>query len=594
MGLTQKQKEAVEAIPGHYVILAGPGCGKTHTITEKIMYIFKKEIIPEPYGVLAITFTDSAARIMRGRLRKKGFEKWDRIWVGTFHAFGRYILSCYGSEIGIREDFEIIEPEKRDKILEQLIIKHKPDFFLSDLRNYFDFLKRKGVYKDNEGVKIVSDARDAYFEYNDILRNHNLLDFGDLVALTVKLLNSSDFVKRLYTRFFRYVLVDEFQDTDGQQLEMIKIFAENAIGSTIVGDDDQSIFGWRGALRRNVHTIKELLGSTEIVLGQNFRSDKVIVEAAEKIIGADPDRLKKNIKAVSEKRGNLYFCKFDTPVDEAKTVVGWIKDLNQKNKVEDLGEISIIARTHLRSKWAIEEMDKNDIPWFDRSRLNFQDSWETTLALSVIQLASNPNSSHFLYHVLSAVEDGGLAYRLGDTDALDIAKQIRDKLKSVDKMELNLDQIDKIFEIAGIKEIIEDASPGESITKQKIKNLDQMKNDIIEEAKRNKIDLIKAVDRFLCHNAVQVISGHQSKGCEFDYVFFIGLEDNTLPDYRSHGNDDKLAEERRIFYVGLTRARKASYLTCVKKLPIRNDWIIQTKPSRFIGHIPTEYFSEIT
>jgi DNA helicase-2/ATP-dependent DNA helicase PcrA len=594
MGLTKKQKEAVEAIPGHFVILAGPGCGKTHTITEKIMYIFKKEIIPEPYGILAVTFTDSAARIMRSRLRKKGFDKWDRIWVGTFHAFGRYVLSCYGGEIGIREDFEVADPEKRNEILKKLIVKYKPDFSLSDLGNYFDFLKRKGVYKDDEGVKIVSDARDAYIEYNDILRKSNLLDFGDLVALTVKLLNSSDFVKRLYARFFRYVLVDEFQDTDGQQLEMIKILAENAIGSTIVGDDDQSIFGWRGALRRNVHKIKDLLGSTEIVLGENFRSDMVIVEAAEKVIGEDPDRLKKSIKAVSEKRGNLYFCKFDTPIDEANKVVEWIKDLNQKSKVEDLGEISIIARTHFRSKWAIEEMDKNDIPWFDRSRLNFQDSWETTLALSVIQLASNPNSSHFLYHVLSAVEDGGLAYRLGDTDAMDIAKQIRDKLKSSRELELSLDQIDKIFEIAGIEKIIKDTSPGESITRQKIKNLDQMKNDIIEEAKRNNIDLLQAVDRFMCHDAVQVISGHQSKGCEFDYVFFIGLEDNILPDYRSHKSDSKLAEERRIFYVGLTRARKAAYLTCVKNLPITKDWTKQTKPSRFIGHIPAEYFSDIT
>ncbi len=593
MGLTPKQKEVVEAIPGHYVVLAGPGCGKTHTITEKILYIFKKEIVPEPYGVLAITFTDSAARIMRKRLRNKGFDKWDRVWIGTFHAFGRYILSCYGGEIGINENFEIIEPDKRNEILRQLIIKYKPDFTLSDLSSYFDFLKRKGVYSDEDGVKIVSDTEDAYLEYNKILKENNLLDFGDLIALTVKLFVSSDFVKRIYSCFFRYILVDEFQDTDRQQLEMIRILAENAIGSTIVGDDDQSIFGWRGAIRRNVRKIKELLGSTEIVLGQNFRSDQVIVEAAEKIIGADPDRYEKSIKAVSSNRGHLYYSEFNKTEDEAKKVVECIRLLVDQKLIKDPGEISIIARAHYRSEWVTKEMDRRDVPWFDRYRFKFEDSWETALGLSVIELASNPDSSKFLYHVLFAVEDGGLGYRFGDIDALDVAIQIRDKLKSLKELKFGLEQIDNILNVADVKQYIIETSPGESIIKQKLKNLEQMKIDMITDAERNKIDLLQVVDRFLGYNAVQIISGHQSKGCEFDYVFFIGLEDNTLPDYRSHDNNEKLAEERRIFYVGLTRTKKAAFLTNVTNLPIPNGAIIKTKSSRFIDHIPSEYFSDV-
>jgi DNA helicase-2/ATP-dependent DNA helicase PcrA len=133
MSLTAKQREIVEATNGHYVVLAGPGCGKTHTITEKILYIFGKETIPQPHGLLAVTFTDAAARVMRARLRSKGFSQWDRVWVGTFHSFGRYILGCYGSDIGIREDFEIIELDKRSLILKQLIKKYSIDLPPSDI-----------------------------------------------------------------------------------------------------------------------------------------------------------------------------------------------------------------------------------------------------------------------------------------------------------------------------------------------------------------------------------------------------------------------------------------------------------------------------
>ena len=591
MGLTPKQKEVVEKTSGHYVVLAGPGCGKTYTITKKIQYIFEKNVIPEPYDVLAITFTDGAARIMRKRLRKSGFRNWDRILVATYHAFGRYLLSCYGGEIGIREDFEIIEIEDRNEILKQLFSKHNPDMPPSDMGSYFDSLKRRGIYSEQEG-KILENMRGAYKEYNEILRENNLCDFGDLVALAVKLLTESDFVRRVFKNFFRYIIVDEFQDTDKQQLEMIHFLASGAVGSTIVGDDDQSIFGWRGALRENVYKIKDLLDSDEIILGQNFRSDQVIVEAAEKVIGADPERREKSIKAVSEKKGNLYFASFKNPEEEAKNVTKWIDNLKDGD-VEDLGEISIISRTHKRAKWIIEKLDEVGIPWFDRSRLGFQDSWETALSLAVLQLSNNPESSLFLYNVISSIEDGGLAYRLGDLDALDIAVEIRDKLKGNSEIKFSLDQIDNILEIAGIKKIIEDGSPGKSIAKRKLKNVNEMKKNIVDEAKRNEIGLLQVLDRLMGHQAVQIISGHKSKGCEFDYVFFIGLEDNTIPDYRSHDNDVLLAEERRIFYVGLTRARKAAYLTCVKNLPITKNWIKQTKPSRFIDYIPEDYFSDI-
>jgi DNA helicase-2/ATP-dependent DNA helicase PcrA len=373
---------------------------------------------------------------------------------------------------------------------------------------------------------------------------------------------------------------------------MIRLLAEPAMGSTIVGDDDQSIFGWRGALRENVYKIKELLSSTEVFLGQNFRSDEVLVEAAAKVIGFDPNRRDKDIEPVSKERGHLYRCAFDNPEDEAKCVVKWISRILDNNMVDDSGAIAVIARTHYRTEWIIQEMDKIGVHWFDRSRLNFQDSWETALGLAIIELAHDPSSSLFLHRTLVAVEEGGLAFRLGDRDSLDIVVRIRDKLKRSGSIEFDPDKVYKILDTAGMKEIIQNASGGISDANRRITNLKGMIKDINSEAKKHNIGLLHIVDRFLGHGAIQIISGHQSKGGEFDIVFFIGLEDDVLPDYRAHKDNEKLAEERRIFYVGLTRACKAAYLTSVDHRPMHG-WVKNAIPSRFIGHIPDEYFSKV-
>jgi len=588
MGLTPNQEKVVKATTGHYVVLAGPGCGKTHTITEKVLYIFEKESIQEPHGLLAVTFTDYAARVMRARLCSKGFRQWNRIWVSTFHSLGRYILGCYGSDIGIREDFEIIESHKRNMILRKLANNYPIGFSYDKLGSLFEKLKREGIYPGQDNDYSLPHISKAYEEYNHILRERNLLDFGDLVALAVQLLQESDFVNRLFTNFFRYVVVDEFQDTDKQQLEMIRIFAEPAVGSTIVGDDDQSIFEWRGALRQNVYKIKELLGSTEIVLGQNFRSDKVIVEAAAKVIGFDPKRRKKDMKSVSRRKGHLYRCGFHDADDEAEYVVKWIKETLERI-VHDPGDVAVIVRNHYRKRWIVQEMDRIGVSWFDRSRLRFQDSWETALALSIVELAHDPTSSLFLYRVMASVEEGGLAYRLGEKDALDLALKIRDSLKASEDLDLYPDNVRDVLNAAGMAEIIRDASAGISDARRRTKNLEKMMKDIFSEAKKHQIGLLDVVNRFSGHGAVQVLSGHQAKGGEFDVVFFIGLEDGVLPDYHSHDDENKLAEERRIFYVGLTRARKAAYLTYAVNRP---GWA-NAKPSRFIKTISDEYFSEV-
>lgn len=589
MPLTPKQKEVVETVAGHLLVLAGPGSGKTHTIIEKILYLFKNQLIPEPYGLLAITFTNAAATEMRSRLRSRGFRQWNRIWVGTFHGFGYYLLTCYGGDVGVREDFSVIGQDERTAVLERVITSKLPKAKLSLLNQRIERLKRQGVYPGRGDEPLAYDLRNAYAEYQRLLGGKNMLDFGDLVALAVRLLRESDLAKRVFTNFFRYVIVDEFQDTDHQQLKVIHIIAQETIGSTIVADDDQAIYGWRGADRGNIFAIQELLQARRITLETNFRSDQVIVDAAKSVIEHETDRTPRELIAASGSRGDLYKYEFPTPESEAAQVVRWITFLHDKLEVEDWGEIAIISRALWRAKQVLKKMDEAKVPWFDRSRLAFQDSWETALGLSTLTLSCDLDSSDALHKVMVAVEDGGLAFYL-DEDALDIAIQIRDRLAKSAGLKAIPENAQKILGIAQIQGILETCCLSDADYDRSLSNLQTMVTDIVREAQSFDLSLAKTIRRLTGHGAVQVISGHASKGREFDYVFMIGLEDDVLPDYRAETTEE-INEERRIFYVSLTRARKAAYLTNASQRLMPWGNVKQQRPSRFIDHIPEEFFS---
>ena len=593
MSLTKKQKEIVEEVTGHYIVLAGPGCGKTHTITEKICYIFEKEKIPEPHRLLALTFTDNAARVMRSNLRSKGFTNWDRVFIGTFHSFGSYLLRSFGREIGIREDFKIIDTADRDKMLRIIVSNSGLGISAKDLGGVFERVKRAEISLEGRDSDAAIALLSAYKQYNQILRQNNSLDFGDLIYLPNILLERSDFVNRLIKNAYRYVIVDEFQDTDRQQLMMVEKIALTSIGSTIVGDDDQSIFSWRGANRDNLNVIKGILGSNERILGENFRSNEVILEAAQIIIGFDPDRREKKITCVSTESGNLYCCEFNDLFHEAVTLCNIIKDISHQGRISHLGKVALIARTRYRADQIKEEFDRRELPWFDRSDLGFLDSWETTIGLATLRLAYNTSSSEFLFQLLSVIEEAGLAYRLNETDSLDVAIQIRDNLKKTQITDFSIDNVQNILSSAGIFKIIQKASPGESEVQQKISNLKKMIQDINKISEIHEIDLFNTIKRISGFDAIQIITGHQSKGGEFDIVFFIGLEDDILPSYHSHNDESQIAEERRIFYVGITRAKKSAYLTYVLTRTTSYGAIRPTTRSRFIDYIPPNYFSPL-
>jgi superfamily I DNA/RNA helicase len=289
----------------------------------------------------------------------------------------------------------------------------------------------------------------------------------------------------------------------------------------------------------------------------------------------------------------LYCCEFNDVFHEATILSNIIKDIIHQGRISNLGKIGLIARTRYRADYAKEEFDRRELSWFDRSDLAFLDSWETSLGLATLRLAHDTSSSEFLYQLLSCSEEAGLAYRLNESDSLDVAIRIRDHLQKTEITDFSVDNAKNILSSTGIYEILQKATPGESEFQQRKSNLIKMLQDISKISEIHEIDLFQTIKRISGFDAIQIITGHQSKGGEFDIVFFIGLEDDILPSYHSHNDDYQIAEERRIFYVGITRAKKSAYLTYAITRPTLYGTIRKTERSRFIDHIPSEYFSPL-
>ena len=586
MDLTEQQCRVINQVNGHLVVLAGPGSGKTRTIIEKIFYLFNHRIVPEPFGVLAITFTNAAANEMKARLRQKGFTNWDRIFIGTFHSFSRYLLTCYGSDIGVNENFNIMD----SKLQLEVIKKIKPAANQREITSTLEVInnqKRSGIYPGIQDEKLIAPFRQVYSDYQNQLRQHNYLDYGDLINYAINLMRQSELASRLFKNYFRFVFVDEFQDTDHQQLELVKIFADSAIGSTIIADDDQSVFAWRGADRGNIKTIRGYLNADSCQLGINFRSDQAIVEAATAVINQDIHREKKKFQANSKNRGKIILKCFVDEKSEASDIAGRIKKYLDQGIVKDLGQVAIIVRVRYRANSIIETLNAQGITWFDRSRLSFEDGWETVFALSLIGQACEPNSSIRFHQLLSSTDLGGLANQ--HEDALDfvtfIRKEICKEMPSLNK--LSTKAIHHILGCCGFWEILRVNCWSDTDFQNRSRNIERLLQNIDRIAQEYNLELLKIVDHLAGLGAVQILSGQESKGREFDYVFFAGLEEGTIPFYKAN-NEEKISEERRIFYVAMTRAKKELFLSYASNLMTSWGTIKKQARSRFIDAIPQE------
>lgn len=583
-GLTDEQRHVAESVSGHGVVIAGPGSGKTATVTAKLAHIFASSALPAPYRAVALTFTNHAAREMRSRLRSLGFADWDRLFCGTYHAFSQYLLRTYGRYLGLSEDFEL-DPSAAVSIVNDIEANHR-NIRQGSLALRIERSKRRGLLPGDLPAAADDDEfafRDAYAQYQSKMQAKGLLDYGDLILHAVRLCTRNSWVLAQLNNAYRYVVADEFQDTDEQQLAMIIALAKPH-GSTIVADDDQSIYSWRGAVRENVTKAQTALAATPFVLGTNFRSDEVIVEAARAIIASDPGCRPKPMAAHSKQRGAIVVESYGNLAAEAASVCTRIAELTAEGVDLPRQQICVISRTRSRVQVLLDRMTMSGVDWFDRDRLKYEDTADTQLALAVLTMAAPADRGKTLHDLIAAVEGMALD-RERRMDALAIGRVLMARAASHPwRGTPTAADIQDALVAVGVFECIHEVCASESDERLRTTNVNLLVAELAQEA-ANGTALSSAVRRFLGMDAVQVLTGHAAKGLEFDVVFVVGLEDDTLPSYYAQKDAAQLAEERRIFYVALTRARQLAHLSYVQALPNRYGRMFAKAPSRFLEPI---------
>lgn len=643
-GLNREQKEAVLQKTGTVLVLAGAGCGKTKVLTTRIADLVNSGI--SPYEVLAVTFTNKAAKEMVQRLSALiGEDKAKKMWIGTFHSISGRIL---------RTDIEKYCGEDNEKYTKNFVIYDDTDS-MTMLKNAIKNCKLdEKVYQPKLLKTIISNAknkmRDAYsyatyardyrterysqiyIEYQKLLRQNNALDFDDMLVLTVKLFEKSDSVRNKYFNRFRHLLVDEFQDTNICQYNIIKsIYSNNKPEDEIppdkslcvVGDVDQSIYSWRGADYKIILNLQSAFKKTHLIkLEQNYRSTEIILNAANNVICNNKQRISKNLYSNLGEGNKINLFQAN---DESEEAMNLIREVKHLSLTESLSDMAVLYRTNSQSRAIEEACISNNVPYKVVGGLRFYDRKEIKDIVAYLKLIYNPNDSQSLKRIINVPKRSigpatidkllNLAQNSGSNflDILtDIDKHddfsstaqtklkaffelIKDFQNSFYKMDLPAYIayiLDKTGYIKDIKET-EDETTAES----RIDNLQEFisvakefspqDEDILGEF-LSQVSLVSDIDSYVDDSqALTLMTLHSAKGLEFDTVFLPGLEDGIFPHSRSLDSPSEMEEERRLMYVGITRAKKNLYLSFAKRRKMWGEYKYYNQ-SRFISEIPSD------
>ncbi len=643
-GLNREQKEAVLQDKGTILVLAGAGCGKTKVLTTRIANLVNSGV--SPYEILAVTFTNKAAKEMVERLSKMvGEDKAKKMWIGTFHSISGRILRTdiqeYTDENGKKYDnkFVIYDDTDTNTILKNAIKKcsldekiYQPKLIktiISNAKNKmqdaYTFATRARDYRTEKYSQI-------YLEYQKQLQANNALDFDDMLVLAVKLLENSQTVREKYFRRFKHILVDEFQDTNLCQYKMIKSIYTNdkeeeeipdEKSLCVVGDVDQSIYSWRGADYKIILNLQSTFRKTHLIkLEQNYRSAETILEAANAVICNNKQRISKNLYSNLDRGQNLSLYQANDEGDEALNLVREVKRLSLTKSLSDM---AVLYRTNSQSRAIEEACMANNIPYKVVGGLKFYDRKEIKDIIAYLKLIYNPSDSQSLRRIINvpkrSIGPATVDKLLEISDKSEI--KFMDILKTIDEYEdfssgvkskllafynliddfqnafykMDLSAfigyvLDKSGYIQDIKE-----NEDEITAETRIDNLQEFlsvakeftpqDDDILGEF-LSQVSLVSDIDSYVDDTkALTLMTLHSAKGLEFDTVFLSGLEEGIFPHSRSLDSPAEMEEERRLMYVGITRAKKNLYLSYAKRRKMWGEYRYYN-PSRFIREIPQE------
>lgn len=629
-GLNNKQKEAVLQTEGPCLVIAGAGSGKTKVLTHKIAYLMSEKNVL-PWNILAITFTNKAANEMKERIEKLVGEKAKDLWMGTFHSICVRILRKFIDRIGFDSSFIIFDTsDQRTLIKECLKALNIDDKLFTDRSVLSEISNAKNEMLEPKAyaVKYAGDYRkskiaEIYEIYQKRLKENNAIDFDDIINYTIKILTENVDVFEYYTDKFKYVLVDEYQDTNKAQFTLVSILASRYGNITVVGDNDQGIYSFRGADISNILNFeKDFPGTTIIKLEQNYRCSGNILKAANAVIKNNENKYDKKLWTENEE-GNLpAIYQGDDEYDEARYIVEQINHLRTEEYYK-YSDFSVLYRMNTQSRAIEDILNREGIAYKVIGGLKFYERKEIKDALCYLRLIANTSDNLSLKRIINEPKRG-----IGKT-SLDKISEISDRtgtsmyeiIKEADKYELNrvfansrefinlIEELRAKKEELSVSELLSETMKKSGYTKAlelentieaqtRIQNLEELMTVAIEfeeqEAENtlnnflegitlsSDIDNLEETDEM-----VTLMTLHSAKGLEFPVVFLVGMEEGIFPGYKVLGEPKELEEERRLFYVGITRAKEHLYLTCAKHRTIFGSTSYNSI-SRFIQEIPEE------
>jgi len=615
--LNNEQKEAVTFLNGPLLVLAGAGSGKTRVLTHRIAYLIEKGI--SPYHILAITFTNKAAAEMKDRVIKLIGGEARNMQISTFHSFGLRLIRENTKYLNLDNNFAIFDTEDSLTLVKKILKKLNIDsnkFTPKSFRNKISSLKNDLItYKEySQYAKTDFDQYliKVYKKYEEELRNNNAVDFDDLLILPIKLFKENDDILLKYQERFKYILIDEYQDTNEAQYILTKLLAAKYQNICVVGDSDQAIYGFRGANFKNILNFeKDYKLCKTIILDKNYRSTKTILDAANSVIKNNYDRHPKNLVSVKEDGEKITYYRAKNGLDEVNYIANTINDLSKKGV--KLDEIVVLYRTNAQSRGFEDEFLKKNIPYRLIGSINFYARREIKDLMAYLKVINNPRDTISILRSINTPKRGIGSKTIEDLvekstennisllDAIDSGKALMYKnLIQEIKEESNhlslTELVELVLDKSGLRDELQKENSIEAETR--LENLEEFKS--ITKAFEDKYGLISLPD-FLYEvslisdntevsdsdNRVTLMTVHAVKGLEFNYVFLTGLEERLFPHSNSLYQESEIEEERRLCYVAITRAREKLYITNARTRILFG--MDQINPvSRFISEIDDE------
>jgi DNA helicase-2/ATP-dependent DNA helicase PcrA len=623
--LNDRQQEAVLTTEGPVLVIAGAGSGKTRVLTERIAHLIRDKGVDARH-ILAFTFTNRAAREMKERLEAETRGITERLWVGTFHGTGVRILRRHGARIGIKNSFSIYDSGDSQDLVKDIInrgggVLRSPRAVRDQISRWKNELISPQEAAQNAGNNIERKMASVYFEYEKGLKRASALDFDDLISKVVELFSVDDDARRYYANRFRYILVDEFQDTNPIQMALIDALQSEHHNLFVVGDDDQSIYSWRGARVEHILNFENLYDDTVVIrLEQNYRSTQIILDAANHVIANNVGRKGKNLWTDGAGGDRIGLIASMDEESEAVNVLHAVSGLASDG--HSLKDIAVLYRTNAQSRSLEDVLRLGSTPYQIIGSVRFYERAEVRDILAYCKLLVNPADDVSLRRIFNVPKRGlgKTTYEVLAATALSRGMSVIEVVRA-GAFDLSSAQVKRCAEFLRLFEKLEQAAVAEEAPKvieriieethyrdhlqasypdaeSRNENIDEVvtaaevytegRDDRSLRAFLEEIALVADIDEFeSAEGQLTLMTLHNAKGLEFDCIIVAGLEEGLFPHFNSLDHPDAIEEERRLFYVGMTRARKkliCSYANMRRRMGI----IEGATPSRFLQELPEE------